>query len=241
MARWTKWPVEARAASYLIALAARYLIVEKGARDEIFDWCLERLRGSSLSHEATEEYLEAVKRLPDFHEFGLHLRKMPGKVHEVLCGPQPNPQLAHCRGGAQGLDPVHGVGSDAMRTAGAVLQLEARGLRCGERGGLPWKLLEERMGGLRRVRQGRVGKMKMNLFRRFDGFFVFWTFWDAMGSVQELEGLEYLVARARDFAQWLRARGWEPSPGSSRKRAMRWAGPAKRPSAKTSKRRKVGG
>ncbi|CAK9006093.1 unnamed protein product [Durusdinium trenchii] len=225
---------KARAASYLIALAARYLIVEKGARDEIFDWCLERLRGSSLSHEATEEYLEAVKRLPDFHEFGLHLRKMPGKVHEVLCGPQPNPQLAHCRGGAQGLDPVHGVGSDAMRTAGAVLYLlrfargcrdallasvhlggdvdsvaaltlavtaaaAPGGLRCGERGGLPWKLLEE------------------------------------------LEGLEYLVARARDFAQWLRARGWEPSPGSSRKRAMRWAGPAKRPSAKTSKRRKVGG
>ena len=40
------------------------------------------------------------------------------EVHEALCGPQPNPQLAHCRGGELGTDPVHGVGSDAMRTAG---------------------------------------------------------------------------------------------------------------------------
>ena len=50
------------------------------------------------------------------------------EVHEALCGPQPNPQLAHCRGGELGSDAVHGVGSDAMRTAGVVTCYQVDGV-----------------------------------------------------------------------------------------------------------------
>ena len=45
----------------------------------------------------------------------------------MLCGPQPNPQLSHCLGGADGSDAVHGVGSDAMRTAGVAFWLVVQG------------------------------------------------------------------------------------------------------------------
>ena len=51
----------------------------------------------------------------------------------MLCGPQPNPQLSHCLGGADGSDAVHGVGSDAMRTAGVASRWWSKGGGFGRR------------------------------------------------------------------------------------------------------------
>jgi len=192
---------KARAASFLVAMAARYLIVEKGPQDLVLEVCLKRLRDSSLSHLVTEEYLEAVQQLPNYHRFGRHLCDMPKEVHEVLCGPQPNPQLSHCLGGADGSDAVHGVGSDAMRTAGVVLYL----LRF-HRGPRDVLLTSVHIGG----DVDSVAALCLAVVAGLEGL----QFGQPRGLpwklLEELEGVAYLVSRAKKFDAWLKTRGLRP-------------------------------
>eukprot|EP00435_Cladocopium_sp_Y103_P034285 s1863_g8.t2 len=185
---------KASAASFLMAMAARYLILEKGKQESVIECCLQRLRNSSLSHAETEEYLEVVQRQPDYHSFGRHLSRMPPEVHEALCGPQPNPQLAHCRGGELGNDAVHGVGSDAMRTAGVVLYL----LRF-HRGPRDVLLSSVHLGG----DVDSVAALALATVAAVEG-----CQWGTPRGLpwkllEELEGVEYLICCAEDFAAWL--------------------------------------
>ena len=157
---------------------------------------LRQLEVSSLAEPETIAHLRALDQLPDYHDFGPRFARMPREVHALLCGPQPCPfTLGKVPAGADGTAPMHGLYSDSMRTAGAVLYLckwqrgpldaltasvdlggdvdsvaalclgivaaGPGGLRFGEAGGLPWRLLEE------------------------------------------LEGVEYLLHHARAFEAWL--------------------------------------
>ena len=114
---------KARAASYVIAQAARWLIVERGKKSRVVEVALERLQSSDLNHAETAWLLQRIGELPDYHSFGQRLRRMPEDVHALLCGQQPHPDLEHVPGGQDGTSAVHGLGSDAMRTAGVVLYI----------------------------------------------------------------------------------------------------------------------
>lgn len=175
---------KARAASFVVAAAAQWLVVRKGDQRQVLTVALEELKASGLRDSATEDYLDAVDKLPDWHEYGERLESMPVDIHNRLCGPQP----------MRTTPPRNGLGSDAMRTAGAVLYVlkwhrgpadalgaavyvggdvdstaalvlgmvgGSVGLKFGEPGGIPWFYLEE------------------------------------------AEGIEYLVTEAHAFEAWL--------------------------------------
>ena len=79
----------ARAASFLLASAARHLCVAGGVQDEVLGAALAALRSSGLSEPATEAHLEKLLALPDYHSFGERFSEMPMSVHATLCGEQP--------------------------------------------------------------------------------------------------------------------------------------------------------
>eukprot|EP00908_Phaeocystis_cordata_P014862 Transcript_25974.p1 GENE.Transcript_25974~~Transcript_25974.p1 ORF type:complete len:300 (-),score=115.85 Transcript_25974:67-966(-) len=187
---------KARAASLLVATGCRFYALKGGAQAELLQAAVAQLEVSSLAEPETIAHLRALDQLPDYHDFGPRFARMPREVHALLCGPQPCPfTLGKVPAGADGTAPMHGLYSDSMRTAGAVLYLckwqrgpldaltasvdlggdvdsvaalclgivaaGPGGLRFGEAGGLPWRLLEE------------------------------------------LEGVEYLLHHARAFEAWL--------------------------------------
>ena len=216
---------KARAASYLMAQAARWLIVEKGEKNRLLEVALQRLKASDLHHEETASLLQQIAELPDYHSFGQRLRRMPEHVHALLCGPQPHPDLAHVAGGQDGTSAVHGLGSDAMRTAGVVLYI----LRF-QRGPRDALLTSLYIGGdvdsIAALCLGVVGGSKGLQLGQQGGLPWF--------LVEELEGVEYLVAQASRFEAWLKERGWHPR--TSRKRGpshlKRPAAAQKRPAKK---------
>eukprot|EP00929_Paragymnodinium_shiwhaense_P076050 TRINITY_DN3900_c0_g1_i1.p1 TRINITY_DN3900_c0_g1~~TRINITY_DN3900_c0_g1_i1.p1 ORF type:complete len:384 (+),score=112.78 TRINITY_DN3900_c0_g1_i1:95-1246(+) len=177
---------KARASSFLLAFGANFLIMQRGQQQEVLKAASAALLAGELREALTEEHLQKLDALPDYHEFGERFCDMPENVHELLCGLQPCPYQ----------EGMHGIWSDAMRTAGVVLYIlkwqrgpldalkasvdvggdvdsvaalvlgvigGTSGLRFGEEGGLPWFLLEE------------------------------------------VEGIEYLSARACKFETWLQA------------------------------------
>ena len=81
---------KARAASLLVAFAARFLF-DGGNAAELLSAALADLEGSRLADDATIEHLRRLDELPDYHEYGERFAGMPpgGEVHEILCGPQP--------------------------------------------------------------------------------------------------------------------------------------------------------
>ncbi|CAE7244474.1 frmA [Symbiodinium natans] len=189
---------KARAASYLIAQAARWLIVEKGRKQKVLEVALERLQASDLNHLETVSLLQKIQELPDYHSFGQRLQGMPEAVHALLCGPQPHPDLENVPGGQDGTSAVHGLGSDAMRTAGVVLYI----LRF-HRGPRDALLTSLYIGGdvdsIAALCLGIVGGSEGLQLGQRCGLPWF--------LVEELEGVEYLVSQASRFEAWLSERG----------------------------------
>eukprot|EP01062_Namystynia_karyoxenos_P038680 TRINITY_DN28098_c0_g1_i1.p1 TRINITY_DN28098_c0_g1~~TRINITY_DN28098_c0_g1_i1.p1 ORF type:complete len:417 (+),score=89.40 TRINITY_DN28098_c0_g1_i1:70-1251(+) len=175
---------KARAAAYAMAEGARWLIVARGDQVRVLAEALNALRQSGLSEPSCEAQLAAADALPDWHSYGARFADMPDSVHELLCGPQPCP---YATGPLEGM---HGLWSDAVRTVAVVLYL----LKW-QRG--PAELLQAAvdiggdvdsvaalclgvLGGSEGLRFGEEGGLPWVL-------------------LEGLEGVEYLVARAREF------------------------------------------
>lgn len=178
---------KARAASFLVACAARFLVVKGGSQDKVISHCLAELRKTSSCREPqTEELLAKMDALPDWHTYGDRFAKMPVKVHNMICGPQPI--RADKNGTRCGLD------SDAMRTAAVVLYVVKW-----QRTPLDALAASIDVGGdvdsTAALVLGIVGGSKGLNMGEPDGI----PWW----MVEELEGVEYLVARAKEFESWL--------------------------------------
>jgi len=184
----------ALAASFIMAEGARFMMMEDGKKSQVIKECLSRLRKSSVSNAATEEHLERLDELEDYHSFGHRFAEMSPDVLELLCGPQPCPPAAGLSCGEDGKSRMNGLWSDAMRTSSLVLYLlkHHRGpldiLRAAvDVGGdvdSAAALCLGVVGGSSGLKLGKKGGLPWFL-------------------VEELEGVEYLAARARKFEAWI--------------------------------------
>lgn len=199
---------KARAASFLVAVAARWLIVERGEQQQVLRVSLDRLRGSGLSDEATEAHLERLESLKDYHTYGERFASMPMSVLRLLCGPQPCPHAWAVAGGADGRSPIHGLWTDAMRTAAVVLYL----LKF-HRGPLDVLLASIDVGGdvdsIAALCLGVVGGSAGLRLGEPGGLPWF--------LVEELEGVEYLTGRAKAFEAWLETQHLPRLSGGTRR------------------------
>eukprot|EP00746_Dinoflagellata_sp_MGD_P022875 gnl/MRDRNA2_/MRDRNA2_153553_c0_seq1.p1 gnl/MRDRNA2_/MRDRNA2_153553_c0~~gnl/MRDRNA2_/MRDRNA2_153553_c0_seq1.p1 ORF type:complete len:441 (-),score=72.60 gnl/MRDRNA2_/MRDRNA2_153553_c0_seq1:432-1754(-) len=179
---------KARAASYLIASAAHWMIVRKGDKQQIIRKVLGELRSSDLHDMEVEEYLMKIDTLPDWHSYGPRFKSMPVKVHNLLCGPQPiRTTPVRC-----------GLDSDAMRTAGCVLYAIKW-----HRGPMDALTAAIDVGGdvdsTAALILGLVGGSDGLQFGCEKGL----PWW----MLEELEGVEYLISKANAFERWLMAEG----------------------------------
>jgi len=172
---------QTRAASMVIAAGARWLVISRGEQAAVLSTALAELQTSQLRDEATERHLKCLESLPDWHEYGERFENLPKEVHELLCGPQPDPDWC-------------GLGSDSMRTAALVLYilkwyrdpLDALVAAVDVGGDVDSTaaLVLGIIGGSTGLRLGQVGGIPW--------FLIF-----------QLEGVEYLVAQAKQFESWL--------------------------------------
>jgi len=185
----------ARAASFLIAEGARWLMVEHGDRQLVISEALARLQDSGASDAATEEHLRKIDALEDYHEWGSRFAKMPPQRLELLCGPQPCPPADGIGAGDDGSSKMHGLWSDAMRTAAVVLYLLKH-----HRGPLDILRASVDIGGdvdsIAALCLGVVGGSEGLDFGEPDGLPWF--------LLEEVEGVEYLHARAKKFEEWMK-------------------------------------
>lgn len=189
------------AASFCMALAARFLMLEGGNKNAVISHVVQKLRASKLSYKPSEDYLERVATLPDYHAYGPRLRDMPPDDLELLCGPQPNPYMGN-QFGHDGLQPMHGMPCDAIRTVGTVLYIlrfhqgpmDALRTACDMGGDVDSScaLCLGVVGGAEGLGLGRDGGIP-------------WF------CVDELEGVEYLVQEALKFETWLSKQGHHAS------------------------------
>lgn len=184
----------ARAASFLVAEGARWLIVERGDQKEVIGRALSRLQNSGVSDRATEVHLQKIDELEDYHDWGGRFRKMPGHRHELLCGPQPCPPADGIGAGEDGSSKMHGLWSDAMRTAAVVLYLLKH-----HRGPLDILRASVDIGGdvdsIAALCLGVVGGSVGLDFGEPHGLPWF--------LLEEVEGVEYLHARGKKFEEWI--------------------------------------
>ncbi|KAL1521704.1 hypothetical protein AB1Y20_021359 [Prymnesium parvum] len=185
---------KARAACLLIAFCSRHLAVLHRPPADLIRAAAAHLEASPLAEPETLAHLRALERLPDFHEFGARFCAMPREVHAQLCGPQPCPQAAHVPAGADGRQPMEGLHSDAMRTAGVVLYL------CKfQRGPIDVLTAAIDMGGdidaVAMLCLGIVAAADDLHFGKSNGL--------SWRLLEELEGLEYLIVQAKAFEAWL--------------------------------------
>eukprot|EP00928_Gymnodinium_smaydae_P004138 TRINITY_DN11438_c0_g3_i2.p1 TRINITY_DN11438_c0_g3~~TRINITY_DN11438_c0_g3_i2.p1 ORF type:complete len:415 (+),score=72.67 TRINITY_DN11438_c0_g3_i2:61-1245(+) len=182
----------ARAASFLVATAGSWLL-EGGEQSKVLGVCLAALQASKLAEPDTEEHLSRLEALPDYHDFGERFASMSPDVHELLCGPQPCPMLRGKPAGATGTTPMRGIGSDAMRTAGVVLYLVKH-----HRGPVDILRASIDIGGdvdsVAALCLGLLGTTSGLRFGEEGG--IPWSL------VEGLEGVEYLVGRAKEFEAW---------------------------------------
>lgn len=185
---------KARAASLLVAAAARWMVVRQGDRQRVVEIALAELRDSDLRESETETLLEAVERLPDWHSYGPRFQSMPTAVHNLLCGPQPIRTKALYPGD---IDTNRcGLDSDAMRTAAVMLYVLkwhqgpldalAASVDIGGDVDSTAALVLGIVGGSSGLQIGEPGGVPAFM-------------------VEEVEGVEYLLARAREFEAWLRS------------------------------------
>eukprot|EP00038_Savillea_parva_P014740 m.217170 g.217170 ORF g.217170 m.217170 type:complete len:406 (+) comp28963_c0_seq1:164-1381(+) len=199
------------AASWVIATAARYLAVEHGPPDRLLEVVIASLRDTPSVHDAaTVEHLTAVSALPDYHIYGPRLQHMPPAAYALLCGPQPHPIAARfkVRGGADGRAPMHGLWTDAMRTAGVVMYLVRY-----HRG--PADVLQAAVDIGGDVDSIAALCLGMVLAGPCDGERVFGDVDGGEGTgvlpwvlLDELEGAEYLVDVAERYEAWLTSQGY---------------------------------
>jgi len=184
----------ARAASFLVAEGARWLIVERGDPKQVIRSALSRLQNSSVRDRATEVHLQKVDELEDYHDWGGRFRKMPAQRHELLCGPQPCPPADGIGAGEDGSSKMHGLWSDAMRTAAVVLYLLKH-----HRGPLDILRASVDIGGdvdsIAALCLGVVGGSVGLDFGEPHGLPWF--------LLEEVEGVEYLHARGKKFEEWI--------------------------------------
>ena len=125
---------------------------------------------------------------------------MPPEVHALLCGPQPCPHTLTLPVGGPGDFAkgrrMHGIYSDAMRTAGVVLYLLTH-----QRGPLDVLRASVDLGGdvdsVAALCLGLVGGSQGLRFGEAGGL--------PWALLEELEGVEYLVSSARGFEAWAHA------------------------------------
>lgn len=185
---------KARAASLLIATACHHLVVQCGPKEAVIRAALAELQSSFLCERATLYHLHTLDRLPDYHEYGERFSAMPREVHARLCGPQPCPFTTNIPAGADGTSEMEGMYADAMRTAGAVLYL------CKfERGPLDVLTAAIDLGGdvdsIAALCLGMVAARDGPRFGEPGGL--------SWRLLEELEGVEYLMAHAKAFEAWL--------------------------------------
>lgn len=186
---------KARAASYLIAVAARWLMVEHGDQLQVLQVARSALAASSLAESETDMHLEKIEALPDYHTYGERFSGMPNEIHSLLCGPQP------CQMFKKTVGPdaeMHGIGSDAMRTAGVVLYLMK--FHNGPRDVL---MASVDFGG----DVDSIAALTLAMVAGSVGLQVGQPGGVPEFLVEELEGVEYLVANARAFESWLQKKG----------------------------------
>jgi len=106
---------KAIAASVIIALATKHFLIDRLSQQTLFPTIIEELTKHNLDEE-TINYLKDIDTIEDYHQFigEDHIVNFPNNVHEQLCGPQPF--TFHDQ-------PVYGLYSDSMRTAGIVLYI----------------------------------------------------------------------------------------------------------------------
>ena len=190
----------ARAASLLVASACRHLVVKREPAARVLAAALGELERSGLRDEPTLAHLRALAALPDYHEYGERLEGMPPEVHALLCGPQPCPHTLTLPVGGPGDFAkgrrMHGIYSDAMRTAGVVLYLLSH-----QRGPLDVLRASVDLGGdvdsVAALCLGLVGGSQGLRFGEAGGL--------PWALLEELEGVEYLVSSARGFEAWAHA------------------------------------
>ncbi|CAE8623746.1 unnamed protein product, partial [Polarella glacialis] len=184
----------ARAASFLVAEGARFLVVEKGKQNKVLAEALRRLRASSVSDAATEAHLEKLEALEDYHSFGDRFSAMPASVLKLLCGPQPCPPADGLSCGHDGKSKMNGLWSDAMRTASLMLYLLKH-----HQGPLDILRASVDIGGdvdsIAALCLGIVGGSQGLQLGKKKGLPWF--------LVEDLEGVEYLAARAKVFEAWI--------------------------------------
>eukprot|EP00966_Prymnesium_polylepis_P114308 2641407-Prymnesium_polylepis.1 len=119
---------------------------------------------------------------------------MPADIHALLCGPQPCPFTADVPAGADGKSRMEGMFSDSMRTAAAVLYLCKH-----HRGPLDVLTASIDLGGdvdsIAALCLGIVAASDDLHFGRPGGL--------SWRLLEELEGVEYLMAHAKAFEAWL--------------------------------------
>lgn len=184
----------ARAAAFLIASACHHLVVQKNDPSDVLTAALRELEKSSLRDDATIAHLRELIKLPDYHDYGWRFEAMPPEVHSLLCGPQPCPHTLSIPVGdigdyGRGLR-MHGIYTDSMRTAGAVLYLLSH-----HRGALDVLRASVDLGGdvdsIAALCLGMVGGSMGLKFGEAGGL--------PWALLEELEGVEYLVNTARAF------------------------------------------
>lgn len=184
----------ARAASFLMAEGARWLIVEEGDQKEVISVSLQRLQHSNARDAATEAHLAKLDALEDYHDWGDRFNKMPASTHEILCGPQPCPPADGIGAGDDGSSKMHGLWSDAMRTSGLVLYLLKH-----HRGPLDILRASVDIGGdvdsIAALCLGVVGGSAGLGFGEANGLPWF--------LLEEVEGVEYLHAKGQRFQDWI--------------------------------------
>ena len=149
-----------------------------------------------------DEFLDNIKKaidaLPDYHEYGERFCDMPSNIHELLCGPQPNPHMLHLAAGADGKKKMEGLGSDAMRTLACVLYILKY-----QAGPLDALTASIDLGG----DVDSVAALVLGAIAATDGL----KFGEKGGLswklLEELEGVEYLMKHAKEYSEWLEKQG----------------------------------
>lgn len=181
---------KARAASFVMAWAMSWLRKNEKTRSSILVATIAALRSSKASDLATEEHLGKIQSMPDWHSFGHRFKDMKPDTLMSLCGPQP---LKESTPGSKNR-PRYGMKSDSMRTVGIVLYI------------LKWYRFP-REALLASVDVGGDVDSTAALIGGAIGGTTGLRFGDPKGlpwwMIEELEGVEYLVARAKEFERWL--------------------------------------
>ena len=189
---------KARATGYLMAHATRFLAIQRGQAKDVISNAITALQRSSLYEPKTLAHLKAIDALPDYHEYGDRFCDMPSNIHELLCGPQPNPHMLHLAAGADGKKKMEGLGSDAMRTLACVLYILKY-----QTGPLDALTASIDLGG----DVDSVAALVLGAIAATDGL----KFGEKGGLswklLEELEGVEYLMKHAKEYSEWLEKQG----------------------------------